>query len=188
MADFQLSLNRTLAHEGGYSVVKADRGGETYRGVSRRFHPSWAGWIVVDQLKHEPGFPRNLQNHPGLQNQVGLFYHQQFWQPLLGEQLVHQAVADELFDTAVNMGIATAVSFAQTALNLLNRNQSSYPDGMVDGKMGPKTLKLLNDCSEPEILVRTLNALQAARYIRICEKDPSQEVFFRGWLKRTLPV
>lgn len=173
-----------IIHEGGYSVVKADRGGETYRGISRRFHPSWQGWPLVDQLKFEPGFPRNLANHPGLQSLVASFYLQQFWEPLQAEQIVHQSVADELFDTAVNMGIATSVSFAQTALNLLNRNQSSYPDGLVDGKMGPKTLKLLNEFSEVDILVRTLNALQGARYIRICEKDPSQEVFFRGWLKR----
>lgn len=185
MAEFIQAFQRMIIHEGGYSVVKADRGGETYRGVARKFHGGWAGWLIVDQLKQEPGFPRNLANHPALQSLVQEFYLEQFWQPLCADEITDQQVANELFDTAVNMGISTAVSMAQRALNLLNRNQSTYPDGVVDGKMGPKTLSLLNACSEPELLLRTLNALQAARYILICEKDPSQEVFFRGWLKRT---
>lgn len=184
MAEFNTAFERMASHEGGYANHKSDRGAETYRGIARRFHPAWAGWAIVDSLRKEPGFPANLANHPALQELVRTFYRQEFWTPLRANALLMQPIANELFDTAVNMGISTAVSFAQRALNLLNRNQQLYDDTAVDARMGPATIALLNDFPDTELLHRTLNALQAARYVLLCEKDPSQEVFLRGWLKR----
>jgi len=185
MADFQQAYRRMLAHEGGYANHPADRGGETYRGIARRFHPSWKGWTVIDQLKKEPGFPRNLANHASLQEMVGTLYLEQFWQPLKAEKILQQSIADQLFDAAVNMGISTAVRFAQTALNLLSHDQASPLALKVDGRMGPKTLQAINAHPEPEVLLQTLCSLRLARYIDICQQNPSQEVFLRGWLKRT---
>ena len=39
MGDFKTSLARTLRWEGGYSDDPVDRGGETYRGISRKNFP-----------------------------------------------------------------------------------------------------------------------------------------------------
>jgi len=46
-------------------------------------------------------------------------------------------------------------------------------------------LQAINVHSEPEVLLQTLCSLRLARYIDICQQNPSQEVFLRGWLKRT---
>jgi lysozyme family protein len=43
--------------------------------------------------------------------------------------------AIELFDIAVNMGVATSAKTLQNALNLMNRNQS-FPDLKVDETPG----------------------------------------------------
>ena len=48
---YKEAIKKTLKYEGGYVNDKDDRGGETYRGVSRRYHPNWSGWKIVDEYK-----------------------------------------------------------------------------------------------------------------------------------------
>jgi len=182
MAEFKISFSKTMAAEGGYANAPSDRGKETYRGISRAMNPQWKGWAIVDALRKEPGFPKNLASHPELDELVLDFYKEMFWNPIKGDQIASQEVADELFDTGVNMGATIPVKFAQQALNLLNRNGKLYADIADDGIMGNGTLKMLNAFTETNVLVRTLNALQACRYIKICEIDHTQEENFRGWL------
>jgi lysozyme family protein len=188
MADFTPAFAKTLAHEGGYSDHPADRGGETYRGIARVFFPDWPGWRRIDAAKRAASFPANLARNTGLQQAVEAFYREHFWNRLGGDGISDQAVAEELFDTAVNMGVRRGGRFLQEALNLLNRNQENYADLVVDGAIGPKTLAALDQLLRLDrgatSLVRLLNLLQGERYVEIMRHDPSQEVFARGWLKR----
>lgn len=36
---------------------------------------------------------------------------------------------------------------------------------------------------EEKVLVRVLNIIQGQRYIEICERNPTQEQFFYGWIR-----
>lgn len=188
MADFTPAFQKTLGHEGGYSDHPADRGGETYRGISRVFFPDWPGWRRIDAAKRAASFPANLARNNGLQQAVEAFYREQFWDRLRGDQIADQEVAEEVFDTAVNMGTRRGGRYLQEALNLLNRNQQNYPDLVVDGAIGPKTLAALDTLLRLDRgggnLLRVLNVLQGASYVEIMRNDPTQEVFARGWLKR----
>lgn len=184
MADFLKAYAITNAHEGGYINDKADRGGETYKGVARNFHPSWPGWKIVDATKREKQFPQNLERLPELQKMVESFYRETFWNALRGDEIQNQHIANELFDTAVNMGTGVAVRMVQEALNLSNRDQKDYPDIPVDGVMGKKTVFFINNHTNPELLLKALNVFQGHRYIEICRKDSGQERFFIGWFKR----
>ena len=116
------------------------------------------------------------------------FYKAAYWDRFDGDALPDQAVANELYDTAVNMGVRRAVRFLQSSLNMLNRNQIDYEDLIVDGWFGAKTLQTLNalmkkdrDCTA---LVKLMNIQQGARYVEIMAGDTSQERFARGWIKR----
>lgn len=189
MADYQKALALVLKHEGGYANDPLDRGGETYRGVARHIHPDWPGWKRVDGLRAKPGFPASLDADKPLQQAVARFYRENYWAPIKGDQLDDDALAQELFDTAVNMGVRRAVRFFQEALNLLNRDQKNYADLTVDGWLGDKSLAALkadlkND-GNSRYLLKLLNALQAEHYIEIMRDDPTQERFARGWLNRT---
>jgi len=188
MADFAAAFSTTLAFEGGYSNHPADKGGETYRGVARTYFPNWDGWPIIDRLKRSARFPGNLQGHSKLNAAVQQFYLDYFWNPIKGDQIKDQAVAVELFDSAVNMGTRRGVRFLQQALNLLNRNQQSYQDLIADGYCGPKTLQTLQTLLQKDRgnrhLLKAMNLLQGGHYIRIMENNPSQEVFARGWMKR----
>jgi lysozyme family protein len=185
MADFLTAYRKLSAIEGGYANHPNDRGKETWKGISRANFPQWKGWLTIDALRREPGFPKNLRNNPGLETSVQEFYEKEFWKKIYGEKINHQAVADEMFDTAVNMGVGIAISFAQNAINYLNKNGKLYADIAEDREMGPATLLHINNCEEIPVLVKLLNLLQGARYIMIMEKNPCQEEWIRGWLTRT---
>ncbi len=68
---FAEALKHTLEFEGGYANDPADRGGETFRGISRKNWPRWSGWDLIDQVKRK-GADKNFINltfsHPGRGN------------------------------------------------------------------------------------------------------------------------
>ncbi len=190
MADFLKAYRITREHEGGYhnasGINSADRGGETFKGVARKFHGTWAGWTEIDKLKREPSFPKNAENNPVLNSMVIAFYKKNFWDVNKMDEIQNQAIANEIFDTGVNMGVKTAALFLQRTLNYLNRNQKSYKNINVDGIIGRITVGLVNGLSANDQIdvFNTLNILQGQRYLEIMDRDPAQQDFFRGWLTR----
>jgi lysozyme family protein len=105
----------------------------------------------------------------------------------LGDSISDQLLANELFDTSVNLGTHRAVEYLQLGLNLLNRNQLNYPDISVDGKFGQNTLNTLNkylSIDKVDFLFKIMNILQGMHYIEYMNESPAQERFCRGWLQR----
>ena len=187
MALFIEEYNKTMRHEGGYVHDPDDAGGETYKGVARRYHQSWLGWILIDKYKSKPNFPRSLDSDSDLQDHIKLFYKQHFWDRFQGDGIQDQSIAGELFDTGVNMGIKRAVRFLQRSLNYLNRNGRLYPDMADDGVLGRGTLKCLNfylNRDNPELLLKIMNVLQGQHYLNYMSKSPRQEKYCRGWFSR----
>jgi lysozyme family protein len=183
MANFEEAYYLTLGHEGGYANDPTDAGGETYMGISRVYNPSWYGWGIIDEAKGD-NFPSCLDNDEELQDAVEDFYKDKYWDVNLLDQFP-QAVSNEMFDTGVNMGISRAAKFLQTALNYLNRNGSLFSDLVVDGKIGPATLRAFNTVEkDADIIVKMLNTLQGNHYMEYMSKSPTQEKYARGWFKR----
>jgi lysozyme family protein len=190
MNEFNIAYDITRRIEGGYhagtGVNQNDRGGETFKGIARRFWANWRGWAIIDHLKKSPGFPQTAERNPQLNQFVRDFYKVNFWDPLRLDQVKFQPVQNELFDTAVNCGVSTAARFFQRALNFMNRGGKSFKDLTVDGKIGPQTLltfAALND-KDKKTLFNVLNVLQGGHYLAIMERDPGQEDFLRGWFDR----
>lgn len=187
MAVFSEAYEITLKHEGGYDNDPDDVGGETYKGVARAYYPSWPGWAIIDDAKSYPNFPDNLTNDTELNRMIKDFYKANYWDRFWGDQISNQLIANEMFDTAVNMGVSRAVKFLQTALNLLNRNQSNYSDIVEDGGFGTNTMNALNSylyLDKEDYLLKIINILQGMHYITYMKSSPTQEKFARGWLKR----
>ncbi len=183
-ARFEPAFARTLGHEGGYSNDPHDRGGETFLGITRRDHPDWPGWQVIGDDHDAAALTTRM---PQLRELAGRLYRSRYWDRFDGDSIPSQAVAEELFDTAVNMGVGRAVTFLQRALNALNRNGQSWPDISADGDMGPATRAALALClsrHDEKHLLRTMNVLQGAFYVELARRDPTQEAFLRGWLNR----
>ena len=79
----------------------------------------------------------------------------------------------------VNMRGKTAAKICQRALN-----RYGYLT-QVDGILGTKSIALINTESlHIEQFRDLIREEQADVYVRICENDPSQIKFLRGWLSR----
>lgn len=193
MVNFDIAFEATLQHEGGYAFVKGDNGGETYKGISRKFHPNWDGWVIVDNHKSscylkdpKDKIPHNyIIQDTKMDRAVRTFYRDAFWVPLQCHRLTSALLAAELFDTGVNMGQRTAVMILQQAVNLCCAHYISQ-SLKEDGVIGPITLRVVNATYilHPKTMLKIMNGLQFMRYISIVKYDESQAKFFRGWMKR----
>ena len=144
-----------------------DPGGQTAWGISRRYHPLWPGWSMVDD---------GATSGPELEGAVKAFYRDTYgalWDGMPAR------VAPVLVDTAINMGSVYAVQLMQDALCRLAG--SKYVD--VDGKLGPQTREALKRANH-DGLAFTMCALRMAEYVRRARKDKDKLVFLQGWLNR----
>jgi len=98
MADFDSAFDRTIQNEGGYRLVNipADKGGQTYAGIARNYHPNGPGGRYIDA-----GDMQNLKL-PAL---VRGFYRDEFWEKISGDGIASQMIAEAVFDFAVNAGV-----------------------------------------------------------------------------------
>ena len=167
MADFIPSFEKMILNEGGYVLhnVSGDRGGQTYAGIAKNFHPGWGGWAIID---------RGDMDNPALTRMVRDFYEDNFWNKVKGDDLTNQGIAEAVFDFAVNAGIKTASKLAQLVIE-------ATPDGII----GPLSVSKLNNADEQTFIAKYALA-KIARYAQICKRNPNQKKFLLGWINRTL--
>lgn len=180
-ARFRRAFDRLDQLEGGYADRPNDRGGETYRGISRKWFPAWPGWAKVDAAKARASTPaeidRLLAADAELSDLVLGFYLDEWWAPLRADQLADEYVARALFFFAVNAGRGPAVTALQTAINGLGKPLSA------DGRMGPATLSTANSTPGARLL-QAFEAQAARHYLDLVARDPSQADHVAGWLAR----
>jgi lysozyme family protein len=180
---FDKSFDKLIKHEGGYVNHGSDRGGETYMGIARNFHPDWEGWKILDLTY----FKSMLKYNAELNNLVKKFYKDKYWDKMKLDSFPSgmEELQFELFDTAVNMGKARSGKLLQRALNILNRNEKIIGDIKVDGIVGNMTISVIDKYKrETGYLFKLFVLLKAKIYIDILENNHSQEAFARGWINR----
>ena len=169
MADFKLFFNRLLQEEGGYSDDPADPGGPTKYGVTL------AEWIKQGYDKNGDG-KIDAEDVKLLDtNDAYKIAKEDYWDPVAGDMINSQDVADVVFDWGYNSGTKTAIKYLQRTLGFMN--------GDVDGIIGTKTIQATNS-TDPKQLFDTLKQNREAFYRAIVTKDPSRQKFLKGWLIR----
>src|SRR5665213_322524 len=113
MADFSLAVALVLANEGGLSVDRTDPGGTTKFGISQRAYPR----LDIPSLT---------------QADATAIYQSDYWNKYNFGALESQAVANKVFDFAVNAGPETAIRILQDALRCFLAGPI-----VSDGKLGP---------------------------------------------------
>jgi lysozyme family protein len=167
-------IDGIIDREGGYVDDPSDRGGATRFGITADVARSYG------YEGEMPDLPRDI---------AAAIYADLYWHTLHLDDVaaISTKIAAELADTGVNMGVGTAGRFLQRALNALNDGARLYPDLIVDGVIGPRSIAALRAYAAhrgdhgPMVLIAALNALQGARYVSIAENTPSQERFAFGW-------
>jgi lysozyme family protein len=137
--NFDISFNRLISHEGGYSNHPADKGGET----------NWGVTIAVARAHGYTGSMKLMSR-----DQAKEIYRLSYWQAL-GCENYPLALSFQLFDAGVNHGVTQARKLLQTALGV-------KPDGVI----GSITLAALRD-ENPSKLVFNFMAVRLEFYTRI---------------------
>ena len=185
MADFKKAYKKIMLIEGGYVNDKQDLGGETYKGVSRKYNPDWNGWELVDFYKGRSDFPKILDLDESLKDRVKSLYKKLYWDKFQGDKIQYQNITNKMFDISVNIGVNRAVKFLQIALNALN-NSRDIDLLEEDSKFGNKTNIALIYWADKYCLdiLKMLNLQQGNHYMNRVKEDSTQKRFIRGWLSR----
>lgn len=157
--------------EGGYVNDPKDLGGETNYGITK-------------QVARQHGYNGPMLHLP--KDKAGKIYvstyiQQPGFMPMID---VEPAVAEELVDTAVNMGPARPSRWFQQSLN-----EICGAGVVVDAKVGAGTIAAYAACQRkvpPAMLcTRMLDALdtrQSDEYRRLVARNSSLSRFLKGWL------
>lgn len=163
-------ISEILRKEGGYVNDPMDSGGETNFGITLQV----ARWY---------GYTGSMKDMPvSVAYQI---YSDRYWDSVRASDMP-DAVAEEIVDTAVNMGVKRASEFLQRSLNALSSCQLE-----VDGLVGSKTIDALSGYLEKrdtETLLKALNCLQGAFYIELTERREKDKRFVYGWLKNRVKI
>lgn len=158
MANFNMAIIKTLAHEGGSKVSndKVDKGGLTKYGISQKAYPH----LKIRELTEE---------------QARRIYRADYWNKILGDRISSQVIAENIFDTCVNMGVHVGSKLAQEVISAKKK----------DGIIGPRSLVKINEISEA-LFISYYTLYKISRYATICNRDKTQKKFLLGWLNRSL--
>lgn len=169
-------IDATVAKEGGYVNHKDDTGGETMWGITS----------ATARANGYVGAMRNMSREKA----VDIYRRQYFERPgFAAVAVVSPAIAEELFDTGVNMGPYYPSLWLQEWLNALNRGGKDYADIGEDGDIGDATVGALGRLiavrgrsAAEAVLLKGLNCSQGARYLDLARRRSPNESFLFGWM------
>lgn len=176
-------IEGVVERERGYVNHPNDRGGPTNYGITQ----------AVARLNGYQGDMRDMPRSLAIK-----IYRDRYVVAPKFDQVIalDAAIGEELVDTGVNMGPATAATFFQRCLNVFNYDgaPSGYSDLFVDGRLGPATLGALKaylkwrGTEGQLVMLRALNSEQGSRYINIAERDRTQRKFTFGWFSKRVVI
>lgn len=168
---FAPSLALLLAHEGGFSNVKADPGGPTNKGVTQK---------IYDRHRQAIGAP--LQSVKLITDaEVSQIYKDDYWDMIEADKLP-AGVDYAMFDYGVNSGNSKAVKDMQRAINA-NANFYGVSGVLkVDGDMGQSTVTAIQKAGEtaPDDLI----VAYCARRLAFMKTLSTWKKFGTGWQRR----
>lgn len=174
MSKIDQIIDSTIGKEGRYSDHPSDLGGPTM-------------WGITERVARENGYAGDMRNMPR-HEAVRIFRNEYLIKPGFDRvMLLSEAIAEELFDTGVNMGVGIAGGFLQRALNVFNLRGKLYSDLKPDGVVGKNTRDALGAFLKHRgrdgelVMLGALNAFQGERYVYLCEKREENEDFVFGW-------
>lgn len=179
-AAIALIIGAVVAVEGGYVDDRNDPGGKTHHGVT-------------EKVARADGFKGDMRDLT--RDQAVEIYARKYVEGPGFDRLVQRSVAlgEEMVDTGVNLGPRRPGCYIQMALNSLNRQQADYRDLKVDCQVGPATLaaydalaKRRGERKACEMVLKLIEAQQAAHYLSLADGNSKFETFMIGWTDHRL--
>lgn len=198
---FEAAFKDLMKVEGGFVDNRHDAGGATIYGISLRFLIA-EGRVDLDR-DGRADFDLDMDGDIDGQDVRRLtpdharaLYWRCFWLRIGAEQFA-RPLGEALFDQAVNGGIVSAGKLLQRAVNtclmgsrLMGSRAATRLELLaVDGRIGPATHKAVAwvlrwpGLGMPSLIAAFRSAAKE-RYRSIAQRNPSQQVFLKGWLAR----
>lgn len=179
-------MKRIAGVEAGYVNNKDDLGGETNHGVTAAVAKENSADLI--RLFKWDGKMINLTQEMAL-----WLFRKRYWDKLSLDKIyiVSPTCAEKMLDIAINSGPGAAGLILQKFLSALNVKQTLYPDLVLDGGIGQKSIDALNALiakrGKDQVVQRlamTLLAYQVVNAIDISNAREANETFTWGWLNR----
>lgn len=170
-ADFAVAFDHVMDFEDRDRAGKVteDEGGITKYGVAGKFHPG----LDIKSLTFE---------------QAEEIYREEYWNPLQGDEIENQNIANKLLNMAISMGAHQAVTLLQRALNHDIQYRENPTLLIEDGKFGAKTLAAINaELAGTAGAIRLhslLCELSEAHYNHLLAANPDRAGEAKSWLAR----
>lgn len=155
---FENFFNRLIGIEKGYVNDKYDKGGKTKYGISKKSYPD----EDIENLTLE----RAMQ-----------IYYMDYYLISNIHKIDDARIAWQIFDFGVTSGPETAVKMVQRIIK-----------AKVDGKVGPETLRKINEFKGLYPLYIYYMSARLKFYISLTDKDETQLRFLLGWILRAIEV
>ena len=157
---YDLAFTNIIKEEGGYVSNSSDPGGETKFGISKHSYPH----VDIPKL--------TLENAKEI-------YKRDYWDKINGDLLPSDALAIEVLEEAVNMGVHVAVSFLQSGILVCGGKVK------IDGVMGPETIR--ESLKIPgDVLLKCIQSQSLSYYLVLVKQNPVLRKFLQGWFNRVL--
>jgi lysozyme family protein len=180
---FERLFSRTLTHEGGFSDHPQDRGGATKYGITHHTLNAYQDNLsLTTQSLTADGSPDLSQATIASLTQaqaMQIYWVMYYQQPKI--YLLSSAIQPVIFDMAVNHGPKQAIKILQHVLNL-----SGLVNISQDGQLGPINARACDQVYQQmgDYLINALCDERVAFYHRIVARQPNQQIFLNGWLRR----
>lgn len=152
---FDDAFDQLMVFEGGEKVTRipGDSGGVTKWGISSKAFPE----LDIAKLTREDA------KH---------IYKESYWNPCKCGMGLNPVIEYIMFDTAVNMGVGTAIRMLQEAAGVIE-----------DGVLGPFTISKSTRVDKERFALYRMY-----RYAGIVSKNPVQAKFLAGWASRVKQI
>lgn len=162
MANFDLSFEILMRHEGGFTNSKLDMGGPTNMGITQGALAHWYNRpVTVEQIQ-----TLDIET-------AKLFYKANFWELMKLDSIQNDKLAAIIFDMGVLRGPNRVIQDLQHVLGLDS-----------DGIMGPQTIESINHSVPLNLALRLLQNCELA-FVYLVQAKPIQVEFLSGWISRT---
>lgn len=164
------ALDTILQHEGGYQVMREDRGNYTSSGKLVGTNYGVSAKVLEEELGREPT-AEDMKNLT--EESARNIYLRQYVRPVTNNLGIPPDAEEfpHVLDMVINHGYGNTVPILQRAVG-----------AKVDGKSGPGTRKAIQ--SKLGSLKEPLVEKRKEFYSQIVKQDPDQKKFLKGWLSR----
>ncbi len=162
-------IRDVMRREGGFVHHPADRGGPTKFGITQK------------TLARHLGREVSAEDVRRISREVAADIYRRVYYLEPGIDRLPASIRAFVFDSAVNHGPRRAIRFVQQVCNA-----AGFGPLAVDGLCGPETRRRTAqaDAAMGAWLLAALAEERRMFYRLIVARDPSQRVFFKGWMNR----